>query len=195
MQSAFLEGSMITALSNLLKLPNDDSDSDDEKPKGGVSSLGPGDIGGKSNNSSNASSKIKTLKKNTGNKDIWDPDEVTAGAEYDDTVDPREQPEYDIVYRQSVAPEDMFLQLGNKTTATSSCEDMIVKVKLPGSTLVEVQLDVKETFLDCRTPKYKLGLFLPHPVDAKNAKAQWDSDAQTLSVTLRLNRLLDFVNF
>ena len=41
----------------------------------------------------------------------------------------------------------------------------------------------------------KLGLFLPHPVDSKNTKAQFNSETQTLSVTLRLNRELDFINF
>jgi len=41
----------------------------------------------------------------------------------------------------------------------------------------------------------KLGLFLPHPVDSKNTKAQFNSESETLSVTLRLNRMLDFINF
>lgn len=38
-----------------------------------------------------SSSNLKTVKKNT--KDIWTEDEVTAGAEFDDTDDPREQPQ------------------------------------------------------------------------------------------------------
>lgn len=35
---------------------------------------------------------------------------------------------YDIVYKQAVGAEDMFLGMGNKTPATASCEDMIVRL-------------------------------------------------------------------
>ena len=31
-----------------------------------------------------------------------------------------------MVYRQAVSSEDMFLQLGNKTPMTSSCEELVV---------------------------------------------------------------------
>jgi len=39
-----------------------------------------------------SSSKLTTVKKDT--KDIWTEDEVTAGAEFDDVDDPRQQPQY-----------------------------------------------------------------------------------------------------
>ena len=35
---------------------------------------------------------------------------------------------YEILYKQAVTSEDMFLQMGNKTPLTSSCEDMVVSV-------------------------------------------------------------------
>ena len=42
--------------------------------------------------------------------------------------------------------------MGNKTPATSSCEDMIVKIKLPGiEKLADIDLNLFEKFLDCRT--------------------------------------------
>jgi len=196
MDSAF-SGFAITALKDLLQTPDEDSDSDSEnKSSSGLSSFGPGDIGSKHKSvtkSNQGSGKIKTVKRDT--KDIWDVDEVTTGAEYDDVDDPRQQPEYEITYRQAVTPEDMFLQMGNKNQSTASCEDLIVHIKLPDTLIADVQLDVKETFLDCRSPRFKLGLFLPHPVDAKNAKAEWNPSKQTLTVTLRMNRLYDFVNF
>lgn len=85
-------------------------------------------------------------------KDIWDENEVEEGAEFDTSDDPREQPEYEIVYKQNVTTEEVFLQMGNKTPATSSCEDMIVKIKLPGvSKLADIDLNLFERFLDCRT--------------------------------------------
>lgn len=37
---------------------------------------------------------------------------------------------YDILYSQAVTSEDIFLQMGNKTPATSSCENMTVSVVL-----------------------------------------------------------------
>ena len=40
-----------------------------------------------------------------------------------------------------------------------------------------------------------LGLHLPHPVDHKSGKAQWDGKTDTLSVTLRMKREYDFMNF
>ena len=40
----------------------------------------------------------------------------------------------------------------------------------------------------------KLGLHLPHPVDSKNGKAQWDKSKNLLTVTLRMLREYDFLN-
>jgi len=37
---------------------------------------------------------------------------------------------YEMVYRQAVSSEDMFLQLGNKTPMTSSCEELVVSHRL-----------------------------------------------------------------
>ena len=37
---------------------------------------------------------------------------------------------YDIVYKQAVTSEDMFLGMSNKTPATASCENMVVSVNL-----------------------------------------------------------------
>ena len=39
----------------------------------------------------------------------------------------------------------------------------------------------------------KLGVHLPHPVDSKNGKAQWDKDRELLTVTVRLVREYDFL--
>ena len=33
---------------------------------------------------------------------------------------------YDIVHKQAITAEDMFLQMGNKTPSSASCEDMVV---------------------------------------------------------------------
>lgn len=62
------------------------------------------------------------------------------------------QPEYEIVYKQKVTSEDIFLQMGSKNPSTTNCEDMIVKIKLPGvNKITEIDVNVYEKFLDCRT--------------------------------------------
>ncbi|KAK7503781.1 hypothetical protein BaRGS_00004904 [Batillaria attramentaria] len=187
-------GNTVLAIADLLKSAEEpeDSDSDEDLKPGSAAAFGPGDVGPKQT-ASDKTERKGPEKKNT--KDIWDAEEVPEGAEYEALYDPRPQPEYDIVYKQAVSSEDMFLQMGNKTPLTSSCEDMVVKISLPDTKMADVELDVKQKFLDCRTPKFKLGLHLPHPVDHKQGKAQWDAKTETLVVTLRMTRELDDFNF
>ncbi|PVD34295.1 hypothetical protein C0Q70_05564 [Pomacea canaliculata] len=152
-KSTDLKWSFQHAIFSLLQIfckteePESDSE-DDLKPEGTMGSLAPGDIGPKAKPQNKASGS----KKNSS-KDIWDAEEVVEGSEYDCLHDPRPQPGYEIIYKQAVTSEDMFLQMGNKTPATASCEDMIVKIHLPETKMSDVELDVKEKFLDLRTPK------------------------------------------
>ncbi|XP_033100165.1 protein PIH1D3-like isoform X2 [Anneissia japonica] len=184
----------ITALSELLKPPGSgDSDGDEDKPVSRTAQQGPGSIGPPKKPPTAAKDSTPATKKNS--KDIWDVEEVQEGAEYDDVDDPRPQPEYEIIFKQKVATEDMFLGMGNKTNATSSCEDIVVKITLPDTKYSEVTLDVNDKYLSCATPNYKLGLHLPHPVDSKNGQAKWDAANTLLTVTMPMKREYDFLNF
>lgn len=58
-----------------------------------------------------------------------------------------------MVFQQSVFTEDLFLGMGNKNPSTASCENLVIKIKLPETNYSDVHLDVTDTFLDCRTPK------------------------------------------
>jgi len=83
--------------------------------------------------------------------------------------------------------------MGGKTTGTASCEDMVVSIQLPGETQNQVNLDVTRHRLDVRSPRHRLSLPMPHPVDPDSSRAEWlDS---VLIVTLRMQREFDFVNF
>lgn len=188
-----MEGFNIQALHSLLTNDEDNSDSEDERPSNDMSRMGPADFVPKKSSSESAAPAQQ--KPATKPKDIWDTDEVAEGAEYEDIHDTRPQPEYDILYKQAISSEEMFLQMGNKTPATSSCEDMVVKITLPNTKIGDVKLDVKKKFLDVRAPRYKLGLHLPHPCDHENGKAQWDGTKSLLIVTLRMTRDYDFMNF
>ncbi|ESO93666.1 hypothetical protein LOTGIDRAFT_182066 [Lottia gigantea] len=183
--------SSLNALCNLLKPENEDSDSDEDQPSTTLGKLGPGHIGELTKPPSTTDKKKAT---NPDSKNIWDEEEIPEGSEFESTFDPCPQPEFDIMYKQAVTSEDIFLQMGNKTNATSSCEAMVIKIQLPGTKMADVDLDVKPKYLDCRSPKYKLGLHLPHPVDDKSGKAEWDKKLEILKVTLTMKREYDFVN-
>ncbi|XP_068718185.1 dynein axonemal assembly factor 6-like [Montipora capricornis] len=178
----------IVALSELLKPPGDDNESSDEEKqstKKGTAALTPGNIGPLGGS--------PKAKQGTCS-DIWTEEEVPEGKFTEDEFDPRPAPEYEMVFKQAITSEDMYLQMSGRNPSTASCEDLVIKIKLPDTEYSEVNLDVTDTFLDCRTPKYKLGLHLPHRVDSKNGKAQWDKSKQLLTVTLRSVREYDFLS-
>ncbi|TRY69727.1 hypothetical protein DNTS_035409 [Danionella cerebrum] len=161
---------------------------------------GPGDIGtnlppeGKNNNEDQSFPFPKgclTYKKKKS-KNIWEDEEVTEGAHFDDLNDPRPQPEYDVVLKQSVGTEDLFLGLSGKDPSSMSCDSMLIRVKLPDTKTSDVVLDVKETFLSLRTPKYKLGLHLPHPVHKQEGSARFITEREELEITLPLSRSLGY---
>ncbi|XP_067137641.1 dynein axonemal assembly factor 6 [Centruroides vittatus] len=185
-------GASLLKLRDLLNPQETDSSDDEFKPKTQVAKMGPGDIGGRA-----VSGKEKTEGVGVEDDDvIWSAREVPQGSEFDDTIDPRKEPEYEMFFRQKVTTEDIYLQMGNKNPATFSCEDLVIKIKLPGvTTQNEIHLDVKEKRLDCRTSTYRLGLFLPHPVKPDSSKAEWDQNSHNLTIILRLDRELDELNF
>ncbi|KAI7809498.1 protein PIH1D3 [Triplophysa rosa] len=178
------------ALSALLNPPEEDEDFQKIKP---MARIGPGHIGSPdlpartNNNDDTACVKKKS-------KDIWDEEEVTEVSHFDDLIDPRPQPEYEIVLKQSVGTEDLFLGLSRKDPSSMCCDSMLVKVKLPGTKASDLVLDVRETFLDLRTPKYKLGLHLPHPVHRQEGTARFITEREELEITLPMNRPMDSIN-
>lgn len=57
------------------------------------------------------------------------------------------------MFKQAVSAEDVFLGLGRKNPTSACCQELVVKVKLPNENFKDVELDVTETFLECRTPR------------------------------------------
>uniref|UniRef100_A0A8C1BJJ3 Dynein axonemal assembly factor 6 n=1 Tax=Cyprinus carpio carpio TaxID=630221 RepID=A0A8C1BJJ3_CYPCA len=60
-------------------------------------------------------------------KNIWDEDEGTEEAHFDDLTDPRPQPEYEIVLKQSVGTEDLFLGFSRKDPSSMCCDSMLLR--------------------------------------------------------------------
>ncbi|XP_007507071.1 dynein axonemal assembly factor 6 [Monodelphis domestica] len=185
--------SALQALSKLLSSPEEEEDALDQVlyPSTSTGALSPGNIGP----AKKEESKVNPPNKPENRKDIWDPEEVPEGSEFDDMWDPREQPEYDIIFKQHVGAEDVFLGMTRKDPSTACCEDLLVKIKLPGIKSSDITLDIHEKVLDLRTPKHKLVLHLPHPVDSKTGKASFITETEILEVTLTMKREFDFLNF
>lgn len=115
---------------------------------------------------------------------IWDDEDVRDDLQDNDDGDTREQPEFDILYKQSITSQDVFLNMGFKDSSTQCCEAMTVVITLPDTRFKDVSLDVTARRLLCRTPKYKLLLDLPHMVDSDKGSAKFDSGKSQLRVTL-----------
>ncbi|XP_063233795.1 dynein axonemal assembly factor 6 [Bacillus rossius redtenbacheri] len=193
-----LQVSDIRKIAELLKKGEDSSsDSEDDVPRGRHKSLctmGPGDVGAA------RPAEADPLA-------IWrqgEADELPATAD-----DPRPQPRHELLYRQRVGAEDVFLQLGAKTPASASCEALVVRVELPGERRDAVQLQasgflppapflagtlVTREQLTVRSPRHFLHLPLPHPVKPDGARASWDPHTSTLTVAVDMDRELDFLN-
>lgn len=115
----------------------------------------------------------------------------------DDLLEHRKRPDYRISYKQNVFTEDVFLQMGNKTTATASCDELVLEIQLPDETvgIERMDLRVAEREIDLQTPVYRLKLPLVQPIDPDKGKAQYDTDKRCLMLRLKMSREFDFVNF
>ncbi|CAF1226366.1 unnamed protein product [Adineta steineri] len=198
-------GLEINQLANLLKQADrnggDDSDSDEDQPKKNTNAhLTPASLVSQAEKTTSTikDANSTSIKKpsTVNSKDIWQIDEVpNNNVKTHDEVDQRPQPEYEMHYKQRITTEDVFLQMGNKNPSSASCEDLVVNIQLPDTKLADIILDITKTFLDCRCPKYRLTLSLPHPVDPDNSQAKWNKEKSSLEITLKLNREYDDFNY
>ena len=56
--------------------------------------------------------------------------------------DDRPEPEYEIMHKQHVGTEDVFLGLSDKDPSSNHCDCILVKVHLPNTLFKNVQLDI-----------------------------------------------------
>jgi hypothetical protein len=141
--------------------------------------LNPGSIGEEKKNLAKPHSKIEIKKPGAQPTPVEPPEEEDDG---------RPEPTYEILYKQMVGAEDVFLGLAGLDPSSTSCQAILIKIKLPETKFKEVTLDVDAHWLRVKTPLYKLNLGLPHPVHDKAGKAQWLSEREELQVTLPLNK-------
>ena len=108
-------------------------------------------------------------------------------------VDGRPEPKYDVLYRQNVGTEDMYLGLSQKHGGSDYCEEITVKIHLPGTQMKDVTLDVLPTKLHLQAPKFKLSLALPYPVKEDSGSAKFDKKTETLHVVLEVNAKVQYI--
>jgi hypothetical protein len=189
----------IRDLAKLLSNGEAESDSEDELGnKRASAKIGPGSLGPpkQRGDAEEKQSDPEVLEKK--GKEIWEEGEVnTASSVITRSIenDPRERPTFETFYRQAISTEDVYLQMGMKTPCTASCENLVVVIDLPGEHFQQVKLDIKPDYLLLRSPKYIFRFPTPHPVDPNGGNAKWDQDKEKLTVTLKLAREFDALNF
>jgi dynein assembly factor 6, axonemal len=80
------------------------------------------------------------MKKAQPGNQIWTEEEVAIKAE--ELPDDRPAPEYEIIQKQHVGTEDVFLGLSDKDSSMN--DSVLIKVWLPNTKFSQVQLDVQK---------------------------------------------------
>jgi len=111
---------------------------------------------------------------------VWDPEEVKEFVV--DKNEKRPSPQFEVVYKQRVGTEDVYLGMSGLDPSTTKCQCILVKIKLPGTKLAEIQCDLNKQSLLLQTPKYFLHHYFNHEIKDKDSKAKWVSDKEELHV-------------
>lgn len=119
-------------------------------------------------------------------ENIWTEDEINT--QQVRLKDDRPEPEYEILYQQKVGTEDVFLGLGDLDPSSTKCQELLIKIHLPGSRMADISLDVEPRVLKLQAPKFALNLGLPHTVLSKEGNAKWDSKTSKLMISLPIDK-------
>jgi len=107
------------------------------------------------------------------------------------SVDRRQSPEYEILYKQTNTAEDTYLSMDftRDGSTAMSCDQLAVKVQLPllDKGVADIELDVDTWLMTLRTRDYLLKAPLPEPCVPKKGKAQWDEQKKILTVVLTVD--------
>ena len=140
------------------------------------------------NNNTNIENDIKNGKVKVKDPNaIWDEEEIDQ-TDPDFIDDGREVPEYNIIYKQHVGAEDVYLGMGNTTPSTISAGYLVVHIDFPGQKMKDLDLKVEKQKIVAQSPKHRLCTYLPHEVDDQKGNAKWDGKKDRLSITLPIVR-------
>merc|ERR1719456_1595413 len=139
---------------------------------------------------------VKTAKdKKKAQDEVWNDDDLKAssGMTVKDQGDDRLQPKYDVLLRQDLGSEDMYLNLGDRDPGSDHCSSIVVKIFLPDTELKQISLEVLHDRVLVQAPKYRLNLALPHRVKKDDGDAKWDKLKGELRVTLPIDSKITYV--
>lgn len=96
------------------------------------------------------------------------------------------EPEHEVMYKQYLNAEDVYLGVDfTRDNSSALCEGVVVKVKLPKiATAKELTLDVENYAMVLKSTEYYLRAHLPQKVIANKAQAKWDAEKKVLTVTM-----------
>ena len=183
----------LEALNNLLN-PEDDQAPDPYSSIPSGSALTPGDVSGRRKELAPPLVKVEAKVNRSGvppavskpKQEIWQEEDLSRrDAELSDD---RPEPEDDLQLRQRVGPEDIFLGLSDMDPSSRHCQDLLIRVKLPGTKYKDIGLDVEKRMVKLQAPKFKLNLALPYPVLDQQGSAKWLSTLETLEVALPIDK-------
>ena len=104
-------------------------------------------------------------------------------------VDRRVAPDYDLLFKEKVSAQDVYLGMDFARDGSSAmCEGMIIKFMMPKTDKAsDIELDVEKRAVLLRSRDYLVKVDLPHKVIEQKAGAKWDADKKTLSVTVTID--------
>lgn len=79
---------------------------------------------------------------NKPENDIWN--EKDFKKEDNIIEDGRKQPEYDVLFKQTVGAEDVYFGLSGKDNSSNCCDELSIKIKLPDTNIKEISIEVKQ---------------------------------------------------
>ena len=127
-------------------------------------------------------------------KDIWSVDEIEDTVKVPDLGPGKVEPKYEILYKQKVGANDVFLGLSGVTNSITDAAGLIVKIELPGvSKASELDLEVKSTLVILKSEKFYLRVDLPQTILPEKTKAKFDKATSTLRVTGLIKPSLDLL--
>jgi dynein assembly factor 6, axonemal len=180
----------IMNLNKLLNMNNEEEVSENQFYSGKSQSvLNPGNINRKEEKKETAQPYAKIEAKVNNrlppklNTEIWSEEDFK---EESIKEDGRPKPQVDVLYKQNVKSEDIFLGLSGKSNSSIDCDQLLVKIWLPNTNLKEIGLECKEQSIHLQTPNYLLNHTLPYKVDKDNSEAKWDKEKGLLLVTLKV---------
>ena len=113
--------------------------------------------------------------------EIWDEKEFI---EENIKEDGRPQPKFEVLYKQTVSTEDIYLGMSGKDVSSNSCDQLLMKIWLPNTLLKEIGVEVKDQSVHLQCPEFLLNHILPYKVDKEKSDAKWDKDKGLLAITV-----------